>query len=263
MKLGEDAFILTKHGEYIQTRILRLEEYSVYIIFSYGNAEDIDTATDWAKKYIIPNLKVNIVLYEYTGYAYGSNFSPKEEYVYNDVEAVYDYLTNTLNVPEKNIIMYGRSLGSGPSCFIAEKYVVGGLILVNGFSSILKVLGNFRFGFGIDKFENLKRIKRVDCPTFIIHCIKDEIVPFSHGLDLQKSAKNPWIPLYIDGIFHNETDKVMSLMLQKISEFLFSIYNINFKTKSNQTDFEGLVFSVGSKEYVLNTNDLNFETGAH
>jgi len=31
-----------------------------------------------------------------------------------------------LKLEPKNIIIFGRSLGSGPSCYLAEKYEVGG-----------------------------------------------------------------------------------------------------------------------------------------
>jgi len=64
---------------------------------------------------------------EYTGYGENEeNFSPSEQFVYNDIECVYKYVTQELNIKPENIILYGRSLGSGPSCFIAEKYPVGG-----------------------------------------------------------------------------------------------------------------------------------------
>lgn len=54
------------------------------------------------------------------------DFKPSEEYLYNDIECVYNYLINELNIESKNIIVFGRSLGSGPSCYLAEKYPIGG-----------------------------------------------------------------------------------------------------------------------------------------
>jgi hypothetical protein len=65
---------------------------------------------------------------EYTGYGNPKidNFTPCEEYVYNDIDRVYEHLTETLKIDPKSIILYGRSLGSGPSCYLAEKQPVGG-----------------------------------------------------------------------------------------------------------------------------------------
>lgn len=49
-----------------------------------------------------------------------------EKFIYNDIDTVYDYIVNQLGVKPETIILYGRSLGSGPSCYIAEKRKVGG-----------------------------------------------------------------------------------------------------------------------------------------
>ena len=74
------------------------------------------------------NKKIYVILLysfiqEYTGYgANEENFECKEEYVYNDIDCVFEYLTKQLNISPKDIILYGRSLGSGPSCYLAEKY---------------------------------------------------------------------------------------------------------------------------------------------
>ena len=35
-------------------------------------------------------------------------------------------MINVRKIDPKSIVLYGRSLGSGPSCFLAEKYEVGG-----------------------------------------------------------------------------------------------------------------------------------------
>jgi hypothetical protein len=71
------------------------------------------------------------VYIEYTGYAYDDDNECSEEYVYNDIECVYSHMVNVMNIRPENIILYGRSLGSGPSCYLAEKFKVGGYIWVN------------------------------------------------------------------------------------------------------------------------------------
>jgi hypothetical protein len=65
----------------------------------------------------------NYLNLEYTGY--GDNvegLESCEEYCYNDIKSVYQYLTQALNIEPRDIILYGRSLGSGPSCYLAQKY---------------------------------------------------------------------------------------------------------------------------------------------
>lgn len=71
---------------------------------------------------------VNISNKEYTGYAYDDNNECSEQFIYNDIECVYNHMVNNMSISPERIILYGRSLGSGPSCYLAEKYLVGGYI---------------------------------------------------------------------------------------------------------------------------------------
>lgn len=70
---------------------------------------------------------------EYTGY--GDNpegLECSEKYCYNDIKSVYQYLTQAMNIEPRDIILYGRSLGSGPTCYLAEKYKnIGGYLFLN------------------------------------------------------------------------------------------------------------------------------------
>jgi fermentation-respiration switch protein FrsA (DUF1100 family) len=66
-------------------------------------------------------------------------------------------------------------------------------------------------------------MKKVDCPVLIIHSIKDEIVPFYHGKELFKAAKNAFEPLFLDGTTHNNIDKVSDVVFNHINAFLKSI----------------------------------------
>jgi fermentation-respiration switch protein FrsA (DUF1100 family) len=78
-------------------------------------------------------MNVNLLSYDYEGYGRASG-SPSETACYEDIDAAYQYLVETLNKRPEHIVIYGRSLGSGPSCYLAEKLskskiTLGGLIL--------------------------------------------------------------------------------------------------------------------------------------
>ena len=70
-----------------------------------------------------------MVGYDYTGYGaslkYGDN--PSESQTYLDVEAVYDWVCEyndgeliPSGIPRNHIVVYGQSVGSGPSCYLAS-----------------------------------------------------------------------------------------------------------------------------------------------
>ena len=94
----------------------REQEYT--ILFSHGNAEDLGMIIEYFKQ-VAEVLQVNVFAYEYSGYG-TSTGSPSEENVLADVEAAFLYLRDIIGVPWERIILYGRSIGSGPSCHLAS-----------------------------------------------------------------------------------------------------------------------------------------------
>lgn len=91
---------------------------------------------------------------------------PSDTNVYADVEAAFQYLTETAGVFPHQLVLYGRSLGSGPSCYLAHKTAeegnsVGGLILHSPFMSVYRVVVNLGFTVSGDKFPNVDRVSNV------------------------------------------------------------------------------------------------------
>ena len=98
-------------------------------------------------------LWVNVLAYDYEGYGkaggelwseypiQSTKFSfsllgeSSEANCYDDIDAAYNFLTEKMQMKPENIVLYGRSLGSGPSCYLAERLQqkeniqIGGLIL--------------------------------------------------------------------------------------------------------------------------------------
>mmetsp|Transcript_20944 Transcript_20944/g.59778 ORF Transcript_20944/g.59778 Transcript_20944/m.59778 type:complete len:210 (+) Transcript_20944:335-964(+) len=183
------VYIQTKRGSQIATTYIRRRNANVTILFSHGNAEDLNSAYWWMRK-LSHELDVNVMGYDYTGY--GSNQEdPGESKCYCDIEAVYDHLLNVRGLNPEQIVLYGRSLGSGPSCYLAEKTSregrpVGGLILHSAFASVYRVVMDFGITVPGDKFANIDRVGGVQCPIFIIHGQKDDIVPFEHATAVEK-----------------------------------------------------------------------------
>ncbi|GAX10796.1 hypothetical protein FisN_1Hh337 [Fistulifera solaris] len=184
-------------------------------------------------------LQVNLFAYDYSGYGMGMKHGPpSEEHCYADIEAAYDYLRNTLGIPAQNIVLYGRSLGSGPSCHLAAQTAmkskedaeygsndgpVGGLILHAPFLSVYRVVVDTGCTLYGDKFPNLDVIPMVNSPTLLIHGTSDQIVPFHHSERLfdalPKSCQAR--PLYIEGMSHNNVHaQVRPMFVDRLMEYL-------------------------------------------
>ena len=106
-------------------------------------------------------------------------------------------------VPPSRIIIYGRSVGGGPSVDLARRKPVAGLVLESTFVSAFRVVTHISL-YPFDKFPNLNKIKQVNCPLLIIHGTDDEVIPFWHGQELFAVAEQPKRFLQVEGARHND-----------------------------------------------------------
>ena len=237
---NEDIELTTIHKSKIKVKKIIKNQKYLYMLISHGNAEDIYAVYEWVNKILVNFVNVNIIMYEYTGYGIDQEkFGCSEQYCYNDADTVYNYITKDLHVPSERIVIFGRSLGSGPSCYLAEKYPVGGLILNSGFMSVFRVAFKFRWTLPGDMFPNIDRIKNVECPVCIVHSIKDEIVPFYHAREMYKNCKNKFPPLFIDGTSHNTIDKISDDVYKHMQKF-FKHLDSNYEMKDSKEFYENI-----------------------
>ena len=216
----DHLFLHSKSGSKLQVLFLNRGAKHT-MIFSHGNAEDIYLVQHWLETYFlrfVPN--VNAVVYEYTGFGESNGRMPSEQSLYDDIETVYLYLTENLAIEPDRILLYGRSIGSGPSCYLAEKYPVAGVILHSPIASAYRVIFDLRFTLPFDKFANIDRVGRIECPIFIIHGRRDEIVPFRHAELLQERAKVKYPPYYVEGAGHTNVEQYAADFLVRVRTFI-------------------------------------------
>lgn len=83
----------------------------------------------------------------------------------NDAEYLFAYITSVLGIKEENIILFGRSIGSGPATHLASKHNPCALMLLSPFKSIRSVAeiqaGKVLKYLIKDQFDNLKKMKSV------------------------------------------------------------------------------------------------------
>jgi len=176
-------------------------ENEIYIIYSHGNGEDIGNCYEWLN-YLHRELNVNILGYEYQGYGLYEG-SPSENNCYSDIKNAFEYL-RSYGVPDKNIILYGRSLGTGPTVDLASRWInLKGVILESPYTSILGVVNETLANTSscIDPFRNNSKIHLVKSPILIIHGTDDEIIPYDHAQKLQNRSQCDLITL--NGGGHN------------------------------------------------------------
>jgi pimeloyl-ACP methyl ester carboxylesterase len=190
------------------------------IIFSHGNGEDLGNLETFLAYW--GSESVEIISYDYPGYGLSEGKS-SEEGCFNAIEAVYQKTVDEFGRNPNNIVLWGRSLGTGPSLYLSNNKKVGGIILETPF------LSAFRSVTGItilpwDRFRNIEFTSQVACPSLVIHGTMDEVVPFSQGKRIFKALPAPKEFLEIPDAEHNNIMEIGGDFYdRKISDFLISI----------------------------------------
>lgn len=174
------------------------------ILLSHGNGGNISHRLEKIK--ILHALDLDVLAYDYRGYG-RSTGRPSEDGLYQDAQAMYDYLIHERKVPVQRIIAYGESLGAAVTIDLAEKRDAGAIIIESGFTSIhdmAKKLFSVAPSFLLHaKYDSVNKIRNLRIPKIIMHSPDDEVVPFSQGRRLFDSAPEPKVFIELQG-GHND-----------------------------------------------------------
>jgi fermentation-respiration switch protein FrsA (DUF1100 family) len=170
------------------------------VIYSHGNGEDLGLARFMYER--IHQAGFNVFAYEYPGYGL-SDGRATEASTCAAIDAAYDYLTRDQGLTPDSIVLYGRSVGSGPSVDLAARKPVAGLVLEGAFVSAFRIVTRVPLLWW-DKFENLKKIPHVNCPILIMHGRRDMIVGFWHGNKLAQAVTDQVQTFWVDEAGHND-----------------------------------------------------------
>ena len=168
-----------------------LENYKT-IIYFHGNAGKLENRI--YKLNHFKDLNVNFLIIAWRGFS-GNEGKPTENNLYIDGISAIEWLKKK-GVVEKDMIIYGESLGTGIATEIAQNKNFAGLILETPFTSMVEAAKNFYpyIPVGLllkDKYKNQEKIKNINIPVLVMHGEADQIVPFWMGKKIFDLANNP------------------------------------------------------------------------
>jgi alpha-beta hydrolase superfamily lysophospholipase len=191
-------------GAKISAAYLANPEAVFTVLFSHGNAQDIGDAQPLLERIRAEGFAV--FAYDYQGYG-TSEGRPSQRHAYEDEDAAYNFLVESMHVQPNRIIAYGHSVGSGPACDLASRRPLAGLILESAFTSAFRVMTRVRV-LPFDKFDNLSKIKSVRCPVLVMHGTEDSVIKTAHGKKLFAAANQPKQALWVEGANHNDVASI-------------------------------------------------------
>ncbi len=165
----------------------------VWILFFHGNGGNVSTSMRFYA-YLIER-GIHVLAVDYRGYGQ-SEGDPTEPGLYLDANAAYECLVRQIRVPERNIIIYGQSLGGAVAIDLSTYAAAAGLVLEGTFSSLTELAQERYPIFPIqllikNRFDAISKVPRVRLPKLVVHSTIDDVVPFAHGRRLFDASPEP------------------------------------------------------------------------
>ena len=188
------------------------------VIYFGGNAEEVSWMIEEAKA---RTPGVGWLLVNYRGYG-ASEGLPSEVSISADALRWYDYAVKDLAA--KEVVAFGRSLGSGAAVFLAAERKTAAVILVTPFDSLVEVAKHhypiLPVGLMLrHRFDSAARAPAIKAPLLCIAASRDEVIPALHARKLYDAWGGPKRWVEIEGAGHNSTDGA-PVFWQSIGAFL-------------------------------------------
>ncbi|CAL0299137.1 unnamed protein product [Lupinus luteus] len=191
----------TRRGNEIVGVYVKYHRPTSTMLYSHGNAADLAQMFDLFVE-LSNRLRLNVMGYDYSGYGQSTG-KPTECNTYADIDAAYKCLKEQYGVKDEQLILYGQSVGSGPTLDLASRIPeLRGIVLHSPILSGLRVLYPVKRTYWFDIYKNIDKIGLVKCPVLVIHGTADEVVDVSHGKQLWELSKVKYEPLWVSGGGH-------------------------------------------------------------
>ncbi|MCB1110357.1 MAG: alpha/beta fold hydrolase [Chlamydiia bacterium] len=190
----EELFLETEEGARINALYFKTKNPKGIVLYFHGRGGNL--SDNWGKvsrEFTSRNYELFVMDYRGFGKSTGKL---SEKAICHDADFCYDYLTNYYR--EDQIVVYGRSLGTGIATYVASHHDPKTLVLEAPYFSILDLtprqapyLPRFliplllKYHFRTDQW-----IVRVDAPIHIFHGTDDELVPYDSSTRLLKLLKD-------------------------------------------------------------------------
>lgn len=184
----EERFICTDDGADLHALYFKAAAPKGVLVYFHGNTGSVRRWGKYASRFV--RLGYDVLMPDPRGYG-KSRGRLSERALHADALRWYEELLGQW--PERDIVVFGRSLGSGLAVPVAAQKEPRALILETPFANLYDVATNYlpilpyrlllRY-----PFRNDKAIKRISCPVYILHGKFDAVVPYASALRLYASA---------------------------------------------------------------------------
>ncbi len=185
-----EHFIEMEDGAMINALHFERDNSKGLILYFHGNAGSLRRWGEVVEPFVELGFEVLIVDYRGYGKSRGKRTYQK---MLSDADKLYAFALELTD--EKNLILYGRSLGSSFASHLAGKNNPSKLILETPFFSLGDIAKrvvpffpqNYLLRFN---FKNYESLKDAECSIYIFHGTDDNVVPIESGEKLYKTLNS-------------------------------------------------------------------------
>jgi len=193
---GKSLYVQAADGTRLHAWHVEAAPGAPLVLYFGGNAEGVW----WMLEEVARQTPgVAWLLIDYRGYG-ASEGSPSEAALTADALVWHDYATQKLGA--KQIIVFGRSLGSGVAVQLAAARPVSAVVLVTPFDSLVEVAKQHYPFLPVSlllrhRFDSVSRASQIGAPLLCLAATRDTVVPPERAQRLYDAWRGPkrWIAL--------------------------------------------------------------------
>jgi pimeloyl-ACP methyl ester carboxylesterase len=175
------------------------------VLYFGGNAEEVlSSAIDSMAHLDVRRMLVT----NYRGYGRTPG-RPSQDALFSDALTVYDYAINRLGVASGNVVVVGRSLGSGVATYVTTHRPVRGVVLITPYDSIKDVAQGLYPLLPVGTlikhpFRSDLLAPNLQTPVLMLAAADDGVIPPKHAQRLFDVWAGPKRLHILTGVGHND-----------------------------------------------------------
>lgn len=175
----------------------------------------------------------SVLAIDYRGFGKSAGELPSEFTVYEDAQVAWRHLMQLQPDPAKRFI-YGHSLGGAVAVDLAARLrsapapsMAAGLIVESSFTSLADIARSLSYSWlplqllMSQKFDSVKKIRKVAMPVLIVHGLDDQYVKPQFSEKLYAAATGKKRLLLVEGGTHNNSMRVGQAAYRQAFDDLF------------------------------------------
>jgi len=182
--------------------------------FLYLHGNDRNLSNHLEHTLWLHNLGYNVLVADYRGYGKSTGGEPSEATVYEDAEAVWNYLLKLHGSAPRHTFIYGYSLGGAIAIDLAIRHPEAAGLITEGTFTSMYDMGKRKYAYlPVDwllnqRFDSLDKVGKLKIPVLFIHGTWDRLIPWQMSQQLFERSPQPKFLKLIEGGEHINSSSI-------------------------------------------------------